>query len=257
MELFRIGPIPVTLGDFWDLGLTSLAFYGVLWWFRRHHLLEVAIGLMGLLILLRLLRLLGLPTLSLVLEYLLSVGGILVALLIVPELRRDLIRLRNIPLFRRLREPASLRSEAEKLVEEILQAVETLRRQQLGALIVIEGQEDLMPFVQAGEAVQMPLRAHVLLAIFQRQSPLHDGAVVIRQDKVAFVRCMLPLSERLDLPPTYGTRHRAAIGLSEQTDALVLVVSEETGYLSVVYRGHLERPSPQALREKILSFYLR
>jgi diadenylate cyclase len=71
------------------------------------------------------------------------------------------------------------------------------------------------------------------------------------------VRCMLPLSEKLDLPPSYGTRHRAGIGLSEATDALVLIVSEETGYLSLVHRGQVERPSPQTLRERLLSHYLR
>jgi diadenylate cyclase len=257
MELFTIGPIPVTTRDLWDLFLTTLIVYGVLWWFRRNGLLEAALVLLGMLFLLRLLSFLELPTLSLLVRYIFSASGILVAFWIAPELRRDLMKIRNLPLLRRLRGEKSLRVEVEQIIEELLEAIETFRRQQLGALIVIEGQDDLTPYAQSGDPVQMPVRAHILVSLFQKQSPLHDGAAIIRQDKIIAVRCMLPLSEKLDLPPSYGTRHRAGIGLSEATDALVLIVSEETGYLSLVHRGQVERPSPQTLRERLLSHYLR
>ncbi len=257
MELFTIGPIPITTRDLWDLLLTTLIVYGVLWWFRRNGLLEAALVLLGMLILLRLLSFLELPTLSLLVRYIFSASGILVVFWVAPELRRDLMKIRNLPLLRRLRGEKALRVEVEKIIEELIEAVETFRRQQLGALIVIEGQDDLTPYVQSGDLVQMPVRAHILVSLFQKQSPLHDGAAIIRQDKIIAVRCMLPLSERLDLPPSYGTRHRAAVGLSEETDALVLIVSEETGYLSLAYRGQVERPSPQTLRERLISHYLR
>ena len=257
MELFTIGPIPVTIRDLWDLFLTMLIIYGVLWWFRRNGLLEAALVLLGMLFLLRLLSFLELPTLSLLVRYIFSASGILVVFWVAPELRRDLMKIRNLPLLRRLRGEKALRVEVEKIIEELVEAVETFRRQQLGALIVIEGQDDLTPYAQSGDPVQMPVRAHILVALFQKQSPLHDGAAIIRQDKIIAVRCMLPLSERLDLPPSYGTRHRAAIGLSEEADALVLIVSEETGYVSLAYRGQVERPSPQILRERLLVHYLR
>ncbi len=257
MEVFSIGPIPVTTRDLWDLLLTTLIVYGILWWFRRNGLLEAALALLGLLFLLRLLSFWELPTLSLIVRYIFSASAILLAFWIAPELRRDLLKIRNLPLLRRLRGEKSLRLEVEKIIEELLEAIETLRRQQLGAIIVIEGQDDLTPYIQTGDPVQMSVRAHLLVSFFQKQSPLHDGAVIIRQDKIVALRCMLPLSERLDLPPSYGTRHRAALGLSEQTDAIILIVSEETGYVSFAHRGQLERPSLQVLREKLLSHYLR
>ncbi len=257
MELFHLGPIPITTRDLWDLLLTVGLVYGILWWFRRNGLLEAALALLGLLFLLRVLSFWELPTFSLIVRYIFSASGILLAFWIAPELRRDLLTIRNIPLLRRLRGEKSLRVEVEQIIEELLEALEILRRQQLGALIVIEGQDDLTPYIQTGDPVQMAVRAHLLISFFQKQSPLHDGAVIIQGDKIVSVRCMLPLSERLDLPPSYGTRHRAALGLSEHTDAMILIVSEETGYVSLAYRGQLERPSPQALRERLLSHYLR
>lgn len=256
MELFRIGPIPVTLIDLVDWVLVVSLLYGVLWWFRRIGLLEVALVSVGLVVVLRGLILLGLPTLTLLVRYLLSGMGILAVLLVAPELRREVMRLRTLPIFRRLRGSALPRSEMEQAIEEITAALEALRRQQLGALIVIEGEEDLTPYLHTGEMVQMPVRAHILTAIFQKNSPLHDGAVAIRGDKIIAVRCTLPLSEQIDLPTTYGTRHRAALGITEQTDALALVVSEETGYLSVVQRGQLVRASIPVIQQRLRAFYL-
>ncbi len=257
LELFSIGPIPITTRDLLDLTLSAAIVYGLLWWFRRNALLEAALALLGLLVLLRLLSFLELPTLSLIVQYIFSASGIVVAFWVASDLRRDLLKIRNIPLLRRLRGEQSLRLEVEHIIEELLEAVEMLRRQQLGALIAIEGQDDLTPYMHTSDPVQMPVRAHILVSIFQKQSPLHDGAVIIRQDKIVSIRCMLPLSERLDLPPTYGTRHRAALGLSEQTDAAIIIVSEETGYVSLAYRGQLDRSSPQTLRERLLTHYLR
>ncbi len=257
MELFRIGPVLISLADALDLLLVIGVLYGILWWFRRIGLLEVALVGVGLVVVLRGLVLLGLPTLTLLVRYVLSGLGILTVLLLAPELRREVMHLRTLPLFRRLRGSTLARSEVEHAIEEITAALEALRRQQLGALIVIEGEDDLTPYLQTGDAVQMPVRAHILTSIFQKNSPLHDGAVVIRGDKIIAVRCTLPLSEQLDLPTTYGTRHRAALGITEQTDALVLVISEETGYLSLVERGRLARASIPVVQQKLLSFYLR
>jgi diadenylate cyclase len=159
-----------------------------------------------------------------------------VAVLIIfqPELRRMLAELGNLPLF------ASV-SEQRESIEVIIQTVERLADVKIGALIAIEQSIQLQEAVESGIRVDCDATPEMLETIFFPNNAIHDGGVVIKGDRIAYAACIFPLTQRQDLNKSLGTRHRAAIGLSEETDAVVVVVSEETGMISHAYKGQLVR----------------
>lgn len=161
-----------------------------------------------------------------------------------PELRQAFVRLGHNPLLRTLS-----RSELD-VAAEICQAVERLATRRIGAIIVIERREAIAGFTEGGTTVDAVVSAPLLVSIFWPNSPLHDGAVIVRQDRIAAAACLLPLTEKTTIAAHYGTRHRAAIGATEESDASVVVVSEETGLISLAERGQL-RPvaSAEELRQ--------
>lgn len=160
-----------------------------------------------------------------------------VAVLIIfqPELRRILAELGNQPFLNTAR-------EQRENIEVIIQTVERLAEVRIGALIAIEQSIQLQEAVESGMPVDCEATPEMLETIFFPNNAIHDGGVIIKGDRIAFAACIFPLTQRQDLHKSLGTRHRAAIGLSEETDAVVVVVSEETGSISYAYRGHLTRP---------------
>ncbi|GIV25080.1 MAG: hypothetical protein KatS3mg026_0772 [Bacteroidia bacterium] len=256
MELFRIGLLPVTWRDLVDLVLLGALLYAVLRWLYRLNLLGVALLLLSMTIFLKLASLVELVALAFFLRQVMALLAIFLGIALGPELRRFLLNFRLFPGVALFRKTVLSQQEAEKLAQELVEALQLLSKNGLGALIALEGNTDLTPFAQSGDALQMPLEARMLLMIFEKKSPLHDGAVIVRGDKIIAARCTLPLSERLDLPQSYGQRHRAAIGLSEHTDALVLVVSEETGLISFARHGEIKRLPLVELKKLLVQFYL-
>ncbi|MCS7153340.1 MAG: diadenylate cyclase CdaA [Bacteroidia bacterium] len=256
MELFRIGLIPITWQDLIDISLLTITLFFILRWFYRSNLLSVALLMLFLILLQKVAGFIGLSATSFVLGNILFWLGIFLAVLLAPELRRWVYGLRPLGGLRLLRKDVFTEEKAENIAEEIVEALQLLSKNGLGALIVIEGQDDLSAFIQTGDSIQMPVEARMFLTIFEKKSPLHDGACIIRGDKIIAARCTLPLSDRLNLPQTYGQRHRAALGISEQSDALTLVVSEETGMLSIAYRGELKKAPIIEIRKRIVQFYL-
>jgi diadenylate cyclase len=117
--------------------------------------------------------------------------------------------------------------------------MENMAEKRIGALIVIEGEQTLQDYIETGEEIDTILKPEVLETIFYPHTPLHDGAVILRADRISAARCFLPLSENTDIPSHLGTRHRAALGVTELTDAICLIVSEETGRLSLCFDGKL------------------
>jgi len=179
-----------------------------------------------------------------VLDYVLArlVPIILLALVVVfqPEFRHGLARLGDLRLFTGLLRGRGTDKPREiKAVDEVMAAVTSFAKRQTGALIAIERALDLTSYIDTGVRLDALIRAETLDTIFSTETVLHDGAVVLRGDRIAAAGCLLPLTERPDLARRYGTRHRAAIGLSEQSDAVVIVVSEETGAVHVAERGEL------------------
>lgn len=181
---------------------------------------------------------------------------ILVAIPVIfqPELRRALERLgRSAPLMmgRSARE-----AQAQQVIHEIAQAVELLARERTGALIVLEGETGLEEYIESGERVDAGVSARLLTTIFFPGTPLHDGAVIIRGDKLVAAGCVLPLTQRDLADSSLGTRHRAAVGITEQNDAVAIVVSEETGIVSLARAGRIARRlDGQRLRTILQAFY--
>ncbi len=166
-----------------------------------------------------------------------------------PELRRLLLVVGQTPLIRRFVSGPTGRSES---IEMLAEGVEALAKTYTGALIAIERTSGLRQYVETGTRLQARLNPDLLVALFYGENPLHDGAVIVRGSVIEAARCILPVTAQ-DLDPHLGLRHRAAVGVSEQTDALVVVVSEETGVISVAKGGALQRVAPGAPLRRLLA----
>jgi diadenylate cyclase len=160
--------------------------------------------------------------------------AVAVVVLFQPEIRRMLGELGNLPLF-------ATAHEQRESIEVIIQTVERLADVKIGALIAIEQSIQLQEAVESGIAVDCEATPEMLETIFFPNNAIHDGGVIIKGDRIAYAACIFPLTQRQDLNKSLGTRHRAAIGLSEETDAVIIVVSEETGAISHAYKGQFVR----------------
>lgn len=157
-----------------------------------------------------------------------------VLILFQPELRRILAELGNKPLF-------TTAHEQRENIEVLVQSCERMAEAKIGALIAIEQSVALHDFVESGIPVDCEATPEMLETIFFPNNAIHDGGVILKGDRIAFAACIFPLTQRRDLHPSLGTRHRAAIGLSEETDSIIIIVSEETGSISHCYKGQLVR----------------
>jgi diadenylate cyclase len=177
---------------------------------------------------------LKLEVLSWLIRFFGAFGAVAILIIFQPELRRILAELGTHPLF-------ATSHEQRENIELIIQTVERLSDVRIGALIAIEQSINLQEATESGLPVHCEATPEMLETIFFPNNAIHDGGVVIQGDRIAYAACIFPLTQRKDLNPSLGTRHRAAIGLSEETDAVVVVVSEETGSISHAYKGQLVR----------------
>jgi diadenylate cyclase len=179
----------------------------------------------------------GLRLIPYILSQVFTYGAFALIVIFQQEIRTALARLGRSRLFQLF-----ARREQREVVEEIVRATDRLAKAKIGGIIAIERQVDLANHVDHGTPINAQVTAELLTTIFTPYSPLHDGAVIVRRDQVAYAgSVILRLSESPTLDRTLGTRHRAALGLSEETDALVVVISEETGQISLAHRGLLHR----------------
>ncbi len=176
---------------------------------------------------------LHLETVSWVLQQLIQVAVIAVIILFQPELRRMLTKLGQNRFF------GALFKESINIIDILVSSVEALSRNKTGALIVIEAKVGLKNYIETGVAIDGMLSNDLIFSIFKKESPLHDGAIIVRRDRVVAAKCILPLTDRHELLEGYGTRHFAALGLAEETDAFVIIVSEETGKVSLAWNGNI------------------
>ena len=160
--------------------------------------------------------------------------AVAVVVIFQPELRRMLAELGNLPLF-------ATSHEQRESIEVVIQTVERLSDVRIGALIAIEQSIQLQEAVESGIRVDCEATTEMFETIFFPNNAIHDGGVIMKGDRIAYAACIFPLTQRADLNKSLGTRHRAAIGLSEETDAIVVIVSEETGAVSYAYKGQLTR----------------
>jgi uncharacterized protein (TIGR00159 family) len=169
------------------------------------------------------------------------------------DIRRALAHLGRAPFFRYFTKGES----AEETIEELVVAAGMLSKQRIGAIIALERQIGLLNYIEGGISLDAVLTYDLLLSIFQPSSPLHDGAVIIQEDRVAAAACFLPLTVNPKLSKQLGSRHRAAIGLTEENDSVAIVISEESGDISIVADGQIERGiDPDVLRVRLRSLML-
>ena len=220
--------------DLLDILLVTVLFYRLLILVKGTRSAQMYVGLLIILLVGIIARQFDLIAVKYIVESLKTVWLIAFVILFQPELRHALAQFGRTRYFR-----SFLRGESYGALGELVRGVESLARRRHGALIVLERNVGLRNFVETGTRIDAKLSAELLVTLFSPGSPLHDGAVILREDTVVAASCILPLSSNPRSSPMLGTRHRAALGLSEETDAAVIVVSEETGGISMGFRGRL------------------
>ena len=245
---------PIGWWDVLDILVVSLIIYETLKLIRGTRAVQMALGAGVFVALFYASRWSHLGTVNWLVRNLAGYVVIAVIVLFQSDIRRALAHLGRAPFFRYLAKAES----KEESIEELVVAAGMLSAQRVGAIIAIERQIGLRSYVEGGIPLDALLTYDLLLSIFQKTSPLHDGAVIIQEDRIAAAACFLPLTINPKLSKELGSRHRAAIGLTEENDAVAVVVSEETGALSVVADGRIERGlSADGLRTRLRALVLK
>lgn len=242
--LFKIGFLKITFIDVLDIVLVSYIFYKIYDFIRGSMAARMMAGLLTILLLSVVADSFNMSGSSWIFSNLKTVWVIAFVIIFQPEFRRLLLYIGQNPILRRI-----VRVETPRFIEEVKAALADLSKKNFGALIVLLRDTGIKSILETGIPIQAQVSKPLLMSIFNPRSPLHDGAVVIQGDVILAAKCQLPLTQNPKLDPTLGMRHRAALGLSEQTDAIVMVVSEETGMISIAEEGVLTR----GLTEEALS----
>ena len=228
--------------DVLDIIIMAAILYELLILVLRTRSSALLKGLVLLLVIVAVSSLLGLTSLNWFLTSILNNGAMVLLILFQPEIRKALERMGRSSLLNKGHRGSSGDEERERIITEIIQTLQDLSHRRVGALICLEQMTGLQDVIDTGTEVDGTISAPLLENIFEPNTPLHDGAVVIREERVQAAACILPLTEASGVSRELGTRHRAGIGLSEGTDAVVLIVSEETGTISMARGGQLFRP---------------
>lgn len=236
----------ITWFDLLDILLVAFIFYHLILLIKR----SIAIRLLAVLSVLFLFyfvsQLFGLQTLYRILDSFFSAILLVLVVVFQHDIRRALSSLGRGSFIR------DQGGDVTELIEELINAVGVMAERKMGALIVIEREMEVDNYLEVGTEIDAKVTTEIITSIFLPYSPIHDGAVIIRRGKLTRAGCFLPLSRNSELSKTLGTRHRAAIGLSEISDAVVLVVSEETGAISLVHGGKIFRGVDQTMLRKLL-----
>ena len=242
------GFLDITLVDIIDIFVVALIMFQVYRLTRGTNALRIVVGILIIYLLWIVTRVLNMELLSMILGQIIGVGVIALIIVFQQEIRRFLILLgtqytnRRVSFMARLFRPRGRKVKVvgQEWIDKVVGACADMAKTKTGALIVIARKVNLLPFIEQGERIDALISASLIKNIFFKNSPLHDGAMVIADDRIAAARCVLPSTER-EVPMEFGMRHRAALGASEITDALVIVVSEERGTISIARKGHISR----------------
>jgi diadenylate cyclase len=233
--------------DLVEIAIVSVALYRVLLIIRRTRAMQVLAGVVVLAAAYGIAYVLQLAMIVYLLQLIFSYGAIALLVVFAPELRAALAQIGRSPMSRLFGQ-----MDRAEIADEVAEAVERLSRSGIGAIIAIEREVSLDEYLRSGSAMHAKVSADLLATLFTPYSPLHDGAVIVRGDMIVGAGCILPLSQAAFIERSLGTRHRAALGLSEETDALVIVVSEETASISVAINGQLIRDlTPTQIRDRV------
>ncbi len=250
-----IEPIRIALQGFnWrdalDIIIVTFIMYALIKLLARSRALRIAIGLGVILVCARIFELLNFTTVSWLLSWILNASAILIVVLFQPEIRRALEKLGQGRIFKMSQ--TNVRN-GEYLIAEFSRAILNMAKHKVGAIIVFERKTGLAEVLESGTMLDAKVSSELVENIFYPNTPLHDGAVVVKGSRLVAAGCFLPLSENKHIASELGTRHRAALGVSEVSDAYVLVVSEERGTISFAYDGVLQRYIDAKELKKILS----
>lgn len=245
----------IRVRDIFDILIVAMAFYKLFMLIRETRAEQLIKGIFILFALTKVSEWLELYTLNFILDTAMTVGVIAILIVFQPELRRALEYIGRSRFF--TRSFLEIKSESLKEVfDEIVDAVASLSRQKIGALIVIERETGLNEVAETGTMIQGKVSSDLLINIFIPNTPLHDGAVIIKDDTIKAAACFLPLTDNASLSKDLGTRHRAALGISERSDCLAIVVSEETGSISIAENGSLARYlDTKTLKQILMDMY--
>jgi diadenylate cyclase len=238
------------IADAIEIVIVAYVLYQLYRLMRGTIAVQIALGLGALFLLQFVVELANMTVLTTVFSYFNQVFVLAVIIIFQPEIRRLLLLLGKNPIIRRF----VATTDQSEIVDEAVGAVEEMSDEKMGALIAFQRSTGLRSYVETGKLLEAEVSKDLLLTIFHGQNPLHDGAVIINNRRVEAARCILPVSTSMKLSPQLGLRHRAAVGLTEQTDAFVVVVSEETGDISVSRDGALiSNITPEEFRTYLTS----
>lgn len=234
----------VSLADILDIAMVALLIFFVFKWMRGSSAINVLIVVISFYVLRVLASSLGMKMMTTLMDMVLNLGLLALVVIFQPEVRRFLINFGK--RYRHFRSGGFFgffenggHSLNNEVITEICEACRVMSFERVGALIVVTHKELLQDIVENGDVIDAKVSRRLIRNLFFKNSPMHDGAVIITDNRIVAARCTLPNTQREDIPPQYGMRHKAAIGLSEQSDASVIVVSEETGAISFVSDGSL------------------
>lgn len=242
-QIFSMANLTVTWVDVIEILIISFLVYHVLMWIKSTRAWNLFKGIMVILIFVLLAAFFQMSTILWIAENTLSVGLIAMVIIFQPELRNALENIGGKNIFVNLFVFNKTVEEkfSDHTIDELVKAVFAMGKVKTGALIVIEDEILLDEYIRTGIDVDAIVSSQILINIFEKNTPLHDGAIILRGDRIVSATCYLPLSDSLSLSKELGTRHRAAVGISEVSDSLTIIVSEETGRISVAYRGEIFR----------------
>ena len=231
--------------DILDILLVALIIFLLFRWIRGSSAWTIFVAIISLYFIRLIVSVLGMRLTSTIMDMVLNVGVLAIIVIFQPEIRRFLTRLGNRyrvnahndligRIFRGVNGSGAMSNDA---VNEVTEACRRMSESKTGALIVIPHSTPLDDIIETGDRIDAAIHRRLIMNLFFKNSPLHDGAVIISNNHIVAARCTLPITEKTNIPPQYGMRHKAAIGISEETDAEVIVVSEETGGISFVKGG--------------------
>lgn len=258
VKLFMNSVSGITFTNIVEILILAVVVYNVLLWIKNTKAWTLLKGIVVLAVFVFVVYVLRMDTLIFIVQRGIDIAIIAALVIFQPELRRALEQLGEkqivsslIPIIDTGREVSERFSD--KTVNEIVKASVEMGRAKTGALIVLEGDNRLDEYERTGITLDSVVTSQLLINIFEHNTPLHDGAVIVRGNRITSATCYLPLSDNMMLSKELGTRHRAGVGISEVTDSLTVIVSEETGAISIAYKGQLQRNvTSETLKERLI-----
>lgn len=258
-DIFINAFINVRLWDILDVILVGLLFYGLYYLVKGTTAIKIFFGIVAIILILKVVTLLHMELLSYIFGAFVNVGIIALIIIFQPEVRRFLLSIGNTKIaeaFKNLISGLGFGYKGENNIDldSICEACASMSQDKVGALILLVQENNLSDIVDTGVKIDAIISKPLLENIFFKNSPLHDGAMVISDNKIEAARCILPITQNTHLPGSYGLRHRAGIGVTENSDCIALVVSEETGSIRIIKGGKVFDVKPSEMKAKIKEF---